>query len=144
VARRDQTPLNTDFLGEGFSRKPRRVSPMQFLGTGIICVVLGVGFGAYNIYQYHVGTPATATDVRCVHVSRNTTCTGTWSVAGNSQNGPILGPGRRDGSTLNVRVRGGAAYTADSGYPQFMLGILMFAVFALLAFVARTRMRPSS
>jgi hypothetical protein len=106
---------------------------MRCLAVGIIVLLMCFGFGAYASYQYHVGTPTTATDVQCIHVSRNTTCTGTWSVDGNSQNGPIIGPGRTNGSLLNVRVHGGKAYTAGAGHPQFLTGIVMFAFFAVMA-----------
>lgn len=127
--------------GSGRLAGPRYL--LRRLGAALVAigavVVLLVLFGsaAYNFYAYRAGTPTTATIEKytpgCVSdhqgvigtlVDTNPlfdflnvgTCTGAWSVGGASQSGPIVGVRsiQSDGSSLDVRVLGGKAYTATS------------------------------
>jgi hypothetical protein len=76
--------------------------------------------GVYDVHGYRVGTPTTATVVDCSGAGNKHSavfCTGQWSVDGKSYTGRIAGDskGIHTGSSLDVRVRGGSAYTATSG-----------------------------
>jgi DivIVA domain-containing protein len=132
----------------GKRSKPRRVEwavlPLAILMAVFSLVAFGVG--GYDVYGYRVGTPTTATVVDC---SRNgnkhmaTSCTGTWSVGGTSYTGRIAGDGKgyHVGSSLDVRVRGGSAYTATSGNMWFIIGtgagVLAVVAFFVTFFAGR-------
>ena len=119
---------------------------MAYLLFAVAAVVLmglfAIGWQMRNIYEYHAGTPTTATIDRCVSSGRSSTCYGTWSVGGRSQTGPINGASRSDaGSTMDVRVRGGTAYAASEQWVSYMT-ILFSTVFtALIVFGAWLRLR---
>ena len=72
----------------------------------------------WDVYGYQVGTPATATDVRCRGDTdaANVWCSGTWSVGGQSRNGPIhrVPENWKFGQPLDVRAHGGTAFAAGS------------------------------
>ena len=118
------------FRGHSGTRsKPRRyewaVLPLAILVAAFSLVAFGVG--VYDVHGYRVGTPTTAKVVSC---NRNgnkysaRTCTGTWSVGGKSYAGRIEGSGKgyQVGSSLDVWVRGGSAYTPTSGNMWFIRG----------------------
>jgi hypothetical protein len=109
--------------------------------NGMLLMVLFVaGLGLYQlrdywypIYQYRLGTPTTATIDHCDMSSGKrylTTCTGTWTVNGQSQSGVIDGADRilPAGSSLAVHVNDGNAYTARSVH----MSIFMLVFFGLL------------
>jgi hypothetical protein len=103
-----------------------------------------VTYGALTPYGYWVGTPAKATVDHCElqHISswdRDTSpdlrCTGTWSLHGQSQTGPIKPPfhdeeqnGIHAGkSVLDVRVHNGTAYTKFSVGKSFYVALAVGA-----------------
>jgi hypothetical protein len=98
----------------------------RHLPGGIAVAILGliwIGFGAYQSYAYHTGTPTTATDIHCTRHSRGPDrCTGTWSVSGEPYTGLIIG-----GGVENVRVHGDTAYTAHAGRNNFIKGNVALA-----------------
>jgi Protein of unknown function (DUF2510) len=103
--------------GRGSSGKAVRilllVAPIAIV---LICLFF-IGWQIRDIYEYHVGTTTTATIDRCTTHGKSETCYGTWSVDGRSQSGPIHGAGNNDrtGTTLDVHVSDGTAYTAAAG-----------------------------
>lgn len=115
---------------------------------------LPVGLTANKFYRYQIGTPTTATIVRCVPLSRGgLDCHGTWNVGGRSQTGPINDvpkPGA-EGSSLDVHVDDGDAYAASYVIP-FSLSlaamVTLAILFTLFSFVlirrwVRTGQRPT-
>ena len=132
----------------GKRSKPRRVE-WAFLPLAILMAVLSLvafGVGVYDVYGYRVGTPTTAKVVDCgrngsKHSAR--TCRGTWSVGGKSYTGRIAGDskGFHVGSSLDVRVRGGSAYTATSANMWFIMGtgagVLAVVAFLVTFFAGR-------
>jgi hypothetical protein len=138
------SPLLTSQMGgPGFGRLGgpryvlRRLRAALVATIAVLFLLLLFGSAAYNFYAYRAGTPTTATIEKynpgCVSnhsgvidtlVDTNPvfdflgvgSCTGAWSVGGTSQSGPILGVRsiQPDGSSLDVHVLGGKAYTANS------------------------------
>ena len=125
----------------GSSRKP---SPATTIWNGLVMAffVVAIGlaaatYGALTPYGYWVGTPAKASVDHCEghghQESYELSCTGTWSVRGQSQTGPIGPPFRGDEqnevragkSVLDVRVHDGIAYTAHSVGKEFYLGLAL-------------------
>jgi hypothetical protein len=118
----------------GSSRKAGSVATI-WNGLVMAFVVVGPGigavtYGALTPYGYWVGTPTKAAVDHCelhgnTHLDSNPelNCTGTWSVRGQSQTGPITPPFRGDDqndvsagkSVLDVRVHDGTAYPARFG-----------------------------
>ena len=99
---------------------------------------------AYAMYAYHVGTPTTATIKQCRLGTRgHYSCDGTWSLGGNSYTGPIEtgGTGYRQGSSLDVHVHGGSAYTADAGQDRFAMAGLSVILLVLAAWGLMRLMR---
>ena len=96
-----------------------------------------IGSSAWDFYQYHVGTPTTATIVRCTASRNANNCYGTWSVGGESHTGPIAGAGKglRIGSSVDVRVRGDTAYTAATADWHFYVNVFSFPIFLIVLFV---------
>ncbi|WP_082976982.1 DivIVA domain-containing protein [Mycobacterium sp. 852002-50816_SCH5313054-b] len=140
-----------DFRGHtGKRSKPRRVEwavlPLAILMTVLSLVAFGVG--VYDVYGYRVGTPTTAKVVSCSggrNKFSNVICTAQWSVGGKSYTGRIAGDskGRRVGSSLDVRVHGGSAYTATSGNMWFIMGTGA-GVLAVMAFLVTLFAGPRS
>jgi hypothetical protein len=99
---------------------------LRGIGLGVLALV-GVGWGVYDLSQYYVGTPTTATVTYC-SIGRNASCTGTWSIDGLSQTGNIVHGFTyfppSVGSSLNVHVTGGTGYTAYSCGNGFFFGAL--------------------
>jgi hypothetical protein len=133
--------------GRTGSRKRARIwSLATGLWTGMLLLwigVAGLGYAAYFSYGYWVGTPTTATVDHCewgglIRSSPDSSmyCDGTWSVGGQSQKGPIRPPFTDNdvnrvgpGSSLDVHVSDGTAYTADSLGFRFYLGIILGPIF---------------
>src|SRR5262249_32604803 len=90
-----------------------------------------VGMSAYRFHQYEVGTPTTATVVRCGTGPKSSGCQGTWSVSGRSQTGPIHGPSGPVGSSVDVHVSDGTAY-AGSPVLAFTLSLVAMGILATL------------
>jgi hypothetical protein len=117
------------------------------LVMAFLVVTLGicaVTYGALTPYGYWVGTPTKAAVDHCelhglssLDSSPELNCTGTWSVRGQSQTGPIKPPfhdneqnGIRPGkSVVDVRVHNGTAYTALSVGKGFYLALALGAGF---------------
>ena len=115
------------------------------LVMAVLVVSLGIAavtYGALTPYEYWVGTPAKAAVDHCeyhgissLESSPDLDCTGTWSVHGQSQTGPIKPPfreneqnGIRAGkSVLGVRVHNGIAYTAISVGKEFYVALALGA-----------------
>jgi hypothetical protein len=148
----------------------RRAGPLRRLWLlGIWLAAIGVaalsllffGLAAYDFYAYQTGKPTTATIEHCTSFShthrqrspvtplvgsvipRGESCTATWSVAGQSQIGPIEGLLYRDhdATSVDVRVHGDKAYTSLSGVPSLMTGALILVLGVLVAFVIWTGRR---
>lgn len=104
--------------------------------VGVVVSLVLFGLGAYDAYAYRVGTPTTATINQCINATKGSSksCTGTWSVGGKSYTGPIGsgGLGYSQGSSQNVRVHGGTAYTADAA-SRNLWGGTTFAVLSVPA-----------
>jgi hypothetical protein len=120
----------------------------------IFFVALGLyflSFSARQLYGYQVGTPTTATGIKCrdgapdshtsddpVSLSSLTLsegCTAAWSVGGQSETGPIVGV-QHLGSSLAVHVNGGTAFTAPSAGWYFYRHIL-FGFFLMVLGLGR-------
>ena len=116
--------------------------------TGGLVLSLGLlGFGAYNDYAYLFGTPTTATIKWCVNEQVGFTCTGTWSVGGQSQTGKLQGTQQHRysrGSSLDVRVRNDKAYTAFSGVIFAAWGLLfgLLTAFGVIKFASEEWFDP--
>ncbi|ORW45485.1 hypothetical protein AWB90_14880 [Mycobacterium paraense] len=106
--------------------------------------IVGFAWGAHAYYGYHAGTPTTAT-VTQPGGGRGASTKGTWSLNGELQTGDIetgrLFGAPSVGSTIDVRVRGGTAYTASACLPGFGLGVLIAgpAIGALVVWSYRKR-----
>jgi hypothetical protein len=111
-------------------------------------VLLAFSWGAHDFYQYRVGTPTTATVAGdCTKVTGGgKNCPGTWSIDGVSHSGQIKTGFRTPsaGSSLDVRVSGGTAYTADESLQPFALGGGLLLVISIVASVAKTPLRRRS
>ena len=84
-----------------------------------VIMVLAFVWGAHEFIRYRTGTPTTATVTQC-SVGRGGHCEGTWTIGGvpqhgNVKHGYIFGA-PPVGSTMEVRVNGGTAYTGGRGY----------------------------
>ncbi len=88
----------------------------------------------WDVYGYQLGTATTATDVRCRGAAEsddpNVNCSGTWSIGGQSQQGPIHRvPGNwKFGQPLDVHVHGGTAFAAGSTGWRLGASILVFGL----------------
>jgi DivIVA domain-containing protein len=125
----------------GKRSKPRRFE-MALLFAAIPMTALTLfffGIGVYDVYEHRVGTPTTATVVSCSGYGKHgRACTATWSVGGKSYTGRIEGDGKgyRVGSSLDLRVRGGSAYTATSGNMWFIMGAGAGVLLVVILFAA--------
>jgi hypothetical protein len=97
--------------------------------------------GGVDFAQYRAGTPTTATVTYC-GTGKGSGCTGTWSIGGVSQTGPIkLWFGHPSvGSSVDVRVSGGDARTPTSCLVFVVAGgcVLAFSIFMFVATRDRT------
>jgi hypothetical protein len=122
---------------------------------GLLCALFPTiicGIAVYDSYAYYAGTPTTATNIVCTGSHRHQSCTGTWSLAGDSYTGEVRGTADRDGSS-DVRVYGDTAFTADVvdifPWGAFMVGVIIvsfvvgFNYQSLRAWSARGRQRKS-
>ena len=133
----------------------RRGHGLRSIGIGDwLIVIVAVGrylfmFGtlARDFYGYRVGTPVTATDVRCWGGPADGDgndphyrCIGTWSIGGQSRTGSIERvPGDWISQpSLNVRVHGDTAYGEGSSGWRFGLSLL-FLVFVITLFLGGFR-----
>lgn len=141
-ARRNQA-RNPDWVTP--ERAARDKLSRQWTTVEIFFTLFGLmffGFGACNSYAYHVGTPTTATNIQCVHHSRDTSCTGTWSIDGQTHTGNVAG-NVHEGSSLDVRVHDGIAY-AGTGVTQLsLLGAAFFIAGSVILGVKWARRRAS-
>jgi hypothetical protein len=131
---------------ESGGRTPRPISNYTAnVWNGLVTVFLAVGLGicavTYGVltpYAYWVGTPAKAKvehwelhGISNPDSSPDLDCTGTWSVRGQAQSGPIKPPFRGDQqngvragkAVLDVRVHDGTAYTKFSAGKGFYVGL---------------------
>ena len=109
-----------------------------------VIMVLAFVWGAHEFIRYRTGTPTTATVTQC-SVGRGGHCEGTWTIGGvpqhgNVKHGYIFGA-PPVGSTMEVRVNGGTAYTWGAGLPQLGFGLLLLGVFVvtLVSWLSRWR-----
>jgi DivIVA domain-containing protein len=133
----------------------RRGSGLRSIGVrDWLTVIIAVGLYLFmlgslarDFYGYQVGTPLTATDIRCwggpaggdgndPHYH----CIGTWSIGGQSRTGSIERvPGDWTSQpSLNVRVHGDTAYGQGSSGWRFGLSLL-FLVFVITLFLGGFR-----
>src|SRR6516225_7370218 len=130
------------------SRKPARKSLRTGMWWGIFLVAFGVAglaYAGYFSFEYWLGTPTTAKVGDCEmggllgrwSEDPSLYCNGTWSVAGQSQSGPIRpafwsndgynGPG----SSLDVHVNDGTGYRLGK-YLYLWLFAPIFVVWGLV------------
>jgi hypothetical protein len=123
--RRERPPRRGEVMAEWAQQNKLLAVLLCILVLGAI-VGIPLFQGAYGVYAYHVGTPTTATDIHCVNYTRGgPSCTGMWSVGGESNTGTIEGASHGDGSPLNVHVHDGTAYTAGAGRRPFRVVAIM-------------------
>jgi hypothetical protein len=109
----------------------------------VVLTLLFFGYGTVLFYASHVGTPTRATIVRCHTGSRGSgpNCDGMWTIRGESHTGWIMGEfdgsGYHVGSSLDVRVLGGTAFSATSGKEQIAAWTMGGILAALLVFLIR-------
>ena len=108
--------------------------------VGLVAALALTGIAAYDFYGYLAGVPTTATINQC-EIWR---CTGIWSINGQSYDGSVAFDLHRlggtnsiynqysAGSTVDVRVHGGTAFTKSAGFV-----VLVFAVVAAATAVFR-------
>ncbi|MBE1548051.1 hypothetical protein GGC64_002059 [Mycobacterium sp. OAS707] len=112
------------------------------LPVAVALAVVGFWLGVTDLQRYSEGTPTRATVTYCGVGSRSN-CEATWSIGGVSQTGVINGGfwdgADRVGSTLDVRVNNGEAYTAGSVPVGFAIGggSAVVAISALVALIWR-------
>ena len=152
-----RTPLvgshRTANVGSTTARRRRSMGIRAWL-FAIFFVGLGLyflSFSAQQLYGYQVGTPTTATGIKCRYgvpgsggpdapislssLTLSEGCTAAWSVGGQSQTGPIVGV-RHVGSALDVHVNGGTAFTAPlEGW--FFFGHILFGFFLMVLGLGR-------
>jgi len=128
-------------------RRWRTKSYRTGAALGAVLSLVLFGFGAYQVYGYHVGTPARATIVSCSHTAKRTrTCRGTWTLEEKTYAGRIWGDtdGLPDGSVLDVRIYNDSAFAP--GIPKWpFIGSAICAVMAVFLFIPeRRRRRPGT
>jgi hypothetical protein len=112
------------------------------LAAAFALALLGFWIGATDLQRYSVGTPTRATVTYCGVGSRSN-CEATWTIGGVSQTGVINGGfwdgADRVGSSLDVRVSNGEAFTPRSVPVGFALGggSLLVALCALILLIRR-------
>ena len=126
-----------DFDGSHPQARARNLWNSLVMAVLVVSIgIAAVTYGALTPYEYWVGTPARAAVDHCEYHGTSSLesgpdldCTGTWSVHGQSQTGPIKPPFRENDqngiragkSVLDVRVHNGIAYTAISVGKEFYL-----------------------
>jgi hypothetical protein len=112
------------------------------LPAAIALTAIGFWLGVTDLHRYSAGTPARATVTYCGVGSRSN-CEATWTIGGVSQTGVINGGfwdgADRVGSSLDVRVNDGEAYTVRSVPIGFALGggSLALSIGVLVALIWR-------
>jgi DivIVA domain-containing protein len=120
--------------GSTQGRSRRSIGIGGWLTTIVVAGIWLYMFGdlVWDVYGYQVGTPATATDVRCRGDAdtANARCSGNWSVGGQSRNGPIhrVPENWKFGQPLDVHAHGGTAFAAGSTGWRLAATILVFLV----------------
>jgi hypothetical protein len=111
--------------------------------VGMVFSLLFFGFGAFQVYGSHVGTPARAKIVSCRSDSNSSSCQGTWNLDGSDDTGRIWGDvgGLREGSSLDVHVLNGWAFAPNISAWTFIWGAI-FAAAAAWLFVPERRREP--
>jgi hypothetical protein len=130
------------------SAKARR---RQLLFVRLFCLLVLIGLplfpfavGGYDVYAYHVGAPTTATNVHCHNGGRTRYCTGTWSLGGQSYTGTVEGASHGNGASMDVRVYGDTAYTAQAGRKAFMWGLFVVIIFCVGIMIRLARARTQT
>jgi hypothetical protein len=132
-----------DFDGSHPQARARNLWNSLVMAVLVVSIgIAAVTYGALTPYEYWVGTPARAAVDHCEYHGTSSLesgpdldCTGTWSVHGQSQTGPIKPPFRENDqngiragkSVLDVRVHNGIAYTAISVGKEFYLALALGA-----------------
>jgi hypothetical protein len=122
----------------------RRWLTKSYRLAGVVAVALALlcfGFGGYQVYGYHYGTPTKATIVSCGAGSLGT-CQGIWTLDGKTQTGRIWGnvDRVRDGSSLDIGVHNGWAF-APRFPKRIFIGGAFCAVTAIFLFMPERRGR---
>jgi DivIVA domain-containing protein len=111
--------------------RARRIVSTLIGIVGLAAALALAGVAAYDFYGYLLGAPTTAT----IHQCETWRCTGTWSVNGRPYDGSVafdlhtldgtntIFRHYSPGSTVDVRVHGGTAFTKNAGFV-----VLVFAV----------------
>jgi hypothetical protein len=109
--------------------------------VGVVLALLCFGFGGYQVYGYHYGTPTKATIVSCGGGPK-VTCQGTWTLDGETQTGRIWGnlDHVQDGSTLDIGVYNGWAF-APRFPKRIFIGGAVCVVMAIFLFIPERRGR---
>lgn len=127
-------------------RSWRTKSYRMSAALGVALSLLLFGFGVYQVYGYHVGTPTRATIVSCSHTAKRArSCRGTWTLEEKTHTGQIWGDthGVQDGSVLDVHVYNGWAFAP--GIPKWpFIGGAICAVMAAVLFIPDRRRRRSA
>ena len=129
------------------SRRPR--GRFRAVFSTIVLGIMAVGFAGlagHSLYAYGVGAPTKATVVSCHYSGKSRSCTGTWAIDGERRSGKIDGNGKNYevGSTMDVRVHDGTAYTKRSVLGWLWPAALFVGVGALGLFLRMRRRRRSS
>jgi hypothetical protein len=106
--------------------KSRRKYAIVVAALVVAVTVLAVaGMKGHQVYAYTVGTPTTAQVDYC-EGGRSDSCKGSWTIDGINQYGTIEGAESDVGSTVDVRVHNGTAYTKRvvSIFLALLLGLL--------------------
>jgi hypothetical protein len=136
------TPRTADGTAElGYNRRSAlkaRRRTFRLIAIAPLLISLGTfSIGAYHVYAYSVGTPTKAEIYSCSHSSRSgTTCSGIWTINGESHRGYLWGDlgNVRTGSSVEVHVFHGKAYaTAWESWP-FLAAGTFFGIGLLLLF----------
>lgn len=100
----------------------------------VVSALLFGGGGVFLLVSQRTGTAAVATVTECHRQRRAEVCTGSWTIGELTEGGQVVvgtieGASSDDvGDTLDVRVHGGAAYTASLRLPVILLSLAVGSV----------------
>jgi hypothetical protein len=134
------TAANAESIAQGAQSRSRVKGYRLAVVLLLVLSLVFFGYGTVLFCGSHVGAPTTATIVRCHTGGRGggPNCDGTWTIGGESHTGWIMGEFSSDhhvGSSLDVRVLGGTAFSTTSGKEQigaWVLGGILAALLVLL------------
>lgn len=109
---------------------------------GVVLSLVFFGFGAFQLYGYHVGTPTKTTIISCSKAAGGTqTCWGNWTLDEKTHTGQIRGDvdDAQEGSSFDIRVRNGSAYAPGLPKRPFIGGAICAVLAVLLLLPERRR-----